>query len=165
MQSFYSGLDFGGFGNFLLLVSAELLQLRQAGWGSLVLLPQMWSWAQVRVLAGRLKDWRNSWPSTASRCLPNQGEAFSLLLRNKPTTITNTTCTVAIALCTWWAVPGFLQIWSLEMRPNTILMVWESLQYFLCKVSQRRAHCHDGWAGGGRGLHQWQLSFWKFLPS
>ena len=62
------------FGEFLLFFSADPLKLCQVGWGVLLpcyfqVSPEMFDWAQVRALAGPLKDIQGLVPMPILHCL------------------------------------------------------------------------------------------------
>ena len=55
--------------------------------------------------------------------------------------------TIGIVLCRWWAVPGFLLIWHLELWPNSLILVssdqrilfvtvWESFRCFFANFKR-----------------------------
>ncbi len=84
--------------------------------------------------------------------------------------------TVGTVLDRWWAVPGFLHTYRLELRPKSSILVSSdqrilqvflanSMRAFMCLALRRgfrRATLHKAPTGGGL---QWWLTFYNFLPS
>ncbi len=77
--------------------------------------------------------------------------------------------TVGTVLDRWWAVPGFLHTYRLELRPKSSILVSSDqriLQVFFSKLhagfSCVGPLCHKAPTGGGL---QWWLTFYNFLPS
>ncbi len=85
--------------------------------------------------------------------------------------------TVGTVLDRWWAVPGFLHTYRLELRPKSSILVSSDQRILLVFFSKLHAGfhvscteerlpsgplCHKAPTGGGL---QWWLTFYNFLPS
>ena len=78
-----------------------------------------------------------------------------------------------MVLGTWWAMPGFLQTWRLELRPNgsilvlsdqriLFLTVWDSFRCFFANSKWGFMCFTEGRLLSEHSVLQWWISLWYF---